>query len=146
MAAKQSAGTCISFSSAAPATQAAAGYAALTWAAYADVISYSEIGGAYNVVEITPVCSGVKEKQLGSFDPGTLDVTANFDSSGAAYGILKTAFAAKTKVSVKITYSSAEIEYFQAFITTMPKTVGGADDILQIKSSLLLTTAIVGAP
>ncbi|MFM7009322.1 MAG: hypothetical protein ACKO0Z_08355 [Betaproteobacteria bacterium] len=146
MAARQSAGTCISFSATAPATQTAAGYAALTWTVNADVINYGDIGGSYNVVENTPICSGVKEKQLGSFDPGTLDITASYDPSNAAHTILKAAFAGKTKVSVKIVYATADIEYFQAFVTAMPKTVGGADDILQIKTSLLLTTTIVPSP
>ena len=78
-----SAGTTIAISAVLPATDDAAGYNALTWAAIGEVTDLGEFGREYATVTHNPVASRRTIKRKGSYNDGTMALQLALDRDDA---------------------------------------------------------------
>lgn len=137
------AGSELAISAGVPATQDAAGYAALT---YTDIGSIEKIGGlgsAFNKIEFQPL-KGARQKHKGSVDYGSLQPSLAHDPADAGQTLLRTAADALTALyAFRVTYADGAKRYFQGRVFGYPETVDGADSILMANPTIEINTAIV---
>lgn len=145
------AGTALAISVAAPATQDAAGFAALTFTEIGQVEKLGGFGATYAKVEFQPL-KGAKQKYKGSADYGTLAPSLAHDSADAGQTLLRTAADDVTSklYSFMVTYplsgsqtTTGDKRYFQGRVFGYPETVDGADSILLANPSIEICTAVV---
>ena len=144
MGVNTAAGSELAISAAQPATDDAAGYAALTYTNVAYVSNLGDIGASYNMVEFQPL-KGPKLKLKGSRDEGTLNPTIALDGEDAGQALLQTASddSTNTYYSIKITLSDGAVRYFQGTVFGMPESIGTADDVITASPTIEANTAIV---
>lgn len=138
------AGTALAISAAAPATQDAAGYAALTWTEIGEIEKIGAIGANTNKVEFQPL-KGPKQKHKGSTDYGSLQPTLAHDDEDAGQSILRTASDPDNhdKYAFKATYPDGAIRYWQGRVFGYPEQVEGADTIIMAAPTVEIDTKIV---
>jgi hypothetical protein len=144
MAISTPAGTQHLVSAAAPATQDAAGYAALTYTKVGYVEKLGPIGANTSKVEFQPL-EGAKMKLKGSTDYGALQPNLAHDEADAGQSIIRTA-SAPTNISMisnKVIYPTGAIRYFQTIVFGYPESVEGADTVLTAMPVLEIVTPIV---
>jgi len=144
MGSTTAAGTAIAISAAAPTTQDATGYAALTYTEIGGPDQLGTIGATTNKVEFQPL-KGPKQKHKGSTDYGSLQPSLAADSTDAGQVLLQTASqpANNALYSFMITYPDNAKRYFQARVFGYPEDVGNADSIIMVKPTIEINTAIV---
>jgi len=144
MGSSTAAGTTIGISAAAPATQDAAGYAALTYTEIGGPDQLGTIGANTNKVEFQPL-KGPKQKHKGSTDYGSLQPSIAADGSDAGQVLLQTASNPTNNAlySFLVTYPDGAKRYFQGRVFGYPEDVGNADSILMVKPTIEINTAIV---
>lgn len=142
-----SAGAALAISVAAPATQDAAGYAALTYTDIGNIEKIGTIGSAFNKIEFQPL-KGAKLKLKGSVDYGSLQPSLAHDAGDAGQTLLRTAADETTNVlySFKATYADGAKRYFQGRVFGYPETVDGADTVLMANPTIEINTAVVKVP
>lgn len=141
-----STGTCISFSAAHPATLTEAGFTALTWTPSGEITNMGELGGTAEVAKFTTVCDGKVNKRIGPMDSGSQNLEMAFVRGNAAQTILETAFASRAKVSVKVVYpGGADIDYYEAYVASQKRRIGGATDLLALNATLEIDGSIIEA-
>lgn len=138
------AGSALAISAAAPATQDAAGYGALT---FTDIGNISEIGGigaTYAKVDWQPL-KGAKEKLKGSADYGSLSPTVGVDDTDAGQTLLRTAADNETNLmySFKATLQDGSKRFFQARVFGFQETIGGADSVVTAQPSIEICKKVV---
>jgi hypothetical protein len=139
------AGTKLAVSIAAPATNNAAGYGALTFTEVTGVEKIGPIGATYNKVEFTPL-RGPKQKHKGSRDNGALAPSMAHDEDDAGQAIVRTASSSDALLSWEVTYPNGEIRYFRGRVFGYPENVDGADTILMAAPTIEIDTDIVKVP
>jgi len=124
------AGTALAISAGHPATQDAAGFAALTYTTISKVDKIGTFGGTFAKVEFQPLVGG-KLKLKGSVDYGTLNQTMARDPSDAGQTLLQTAAnnTTNTNYSFKITRQDGSIVYCEGLVFGFPETIDGADSV-----------------
>lgn len=144
MSISTSAGSALAISVAAPATQDAAGYAALTYTQVGNIEKIGTIGSVYAKVEFQPL-SGAKQKLKGSADYGSLQPSVAHDDADAGQTLLRTASDDETNklFSFQVTYPSGAKRYFQGRVFGYPETVDGADTILMAAPTVEICTKVV---
>lgn len=144
MGSQTAAGSTLAISAAAPATQDAAGFAALSFTTVGQVEKLGAIGASYAKVEFQPL-SGAKQKFKGSADYGTLQPSIAIDPTDAGQTLLQTAAANETNTlySFKVTYQDGSKRYFQGRVFGLPETTDGADTMLMSNPSIEICTKIV---
>lgn len=144
MGVNTAAGSVLAVSASAPATEDAAGYAALTYTEVANVSNLGDIGASFNKVEFQPL-NGPKLKLKGSRDEGMINPSIALDDDDAGQALLRTASEDNTGayVSVKITLPSGAVRYFQGPVFGMPESIGTADDVITAAPTLEANTAVV---
>lgn len=127
-----------------PATNDAAGYAALTYTLLSDVTNIGTLGGTTQVINHIPVDDAIVYKVSGSQDSGTLDLQAARTTS-AALDDLRTAFASRLPTPFRIVYPAAlgETDYFTGIVTSTQTNVGTADQILGFNATINITGNII---
>ena len=129
MSTAQGIGTCLSFSTVAPADPIlVSDWAGLAWTGAAELIGIGEIGGERSVSSYTRLCDGSVVKSLGGIDNGQQSITLAFDPADAGQTILTDAFknASSQSVWVKETLSNGHIFYYQAEVSkSKVSAVGG---------------------
>lgn len=144
-----SAGTAYAISAATPATQDAAGFAALTYTEVANVEKLGPIGPTFAKVEFQPL-KGPKQKRKGSADYGSLNPSIAIDESDAGQALMRTAGYDETGklYSHKVTYPSGAIRYFQGQVFGWPENTDGADTMFMVAPSVEISTkpVLVAAP
>jgi hypothetical protein len=105
-----SAGTTIAISAVLPATDDAAGYNALTWAAIGEVTDLGEFGREYATVTHNPVASRRTIKRKGSYNDGTMALQLALDRDDAGQILVKTALASDANKAFRITYQDGSKE------------------------------------
>lgn len=138
-----STGTCIAFSAAHPATHDVAGFAALTYTASGEVTNYGELGETMEVAKFTTVCDGQVNKRPGPTDSGAMNLEMAFVRGNPAQSILETARSGRAKVSVKLTYPTGDKDYFEAYVTSAKRKIGGSTDLLSLNAVLEIDGTIV---
>lgn len=138
------AGTALAISAGAPATQDAAGYAALTWTEIGQIEKIGAIGATTNKVEFQPL-KGPKQKHKGSTDYGSLQPSLAHDDEDAGQTLLRTASEPENnaKYSFKATYPDGAIRYWQGRVFGYPETVDGADTIIMAAPTVEIDTKVI---
>lgn len=141
------AGSTIAISVAAPATQDAAGYAALTFTEAGNCEKIGAIGATYAKTEFQPL-KGAKQKLKGSPDYGSLQPSFGYDSTDAGQTLFRTAADEETNAlySFRVTYQSGEKRYFQGRVFGWPETIDGADPVMMATPTVEICTKIVKVP
>lgn len=144
MGSTTAAGTILAVSVAAPATQDAAGYAALTYVVIGEIEKIGAIGATTNKVEFQPL-AGPKQKHKGSTDYGSLQPSLAHDDEDAGQAVLRTLADPENnaKGSFKATYPDGAIRYWQGRVFGYPETVDGADSIIMANPTVEIDTKIV---
>lgn len=142
MTSTTAAGSALAISVAAPATEDAAGYAALTYTEVGQIDRLGAIGASYAKVEFQPL-KGPKQKHKGSVDYGSLGPTMAHDDGDAGQTILRTKSDTNDLISVQVTYPDGAKRYFQARVFGYPETVDGADSIITAAPTLEINTKVV---
>ena len=136
------AGTALAISAGVPATQDAAGYAALTYTEISQIDKIGVIGAVFSKVEFTPL-KGPKQKHKGAFDGGTLSPTLAHDDADAGQTLLRASAASNNLYAFKVTYPDGAVRYFQGRTFGYPENIDGADSIITATPSIEISTAIV---
>lgn len=144
MGSTTAAGTALAISAASPATQDAAGYAALTYTEIGQIEKIGTIGATFNKVEFTPL-KGAKQKHKGSVDYGSLQPSLAHDDGDAGQTLLRTAAddGTSTLYSFKVTYPDGAIRYFQGRVFGYPENTDGADTIIMANPTVEIETKVV---
>lgn len=144
MTSQTAAGASLAIGSAAPATNDAAGYAALTLTEVGNIDKIGAFGASFAKVDFQPL-KGPKQKYKGSTDYGTVQPSYAIDNTDAGQTLIQTAAddASQKLYSFKITYQDGTKRYFQGRVFGAPETVDGADTMLMANPSIEICTAIV---
>lgn len=144
MTSKTAAGSTLAISAASPATQDAAGYAALSLTEIGGIEKIGAIGAVFAKVEFQPL-KGPKDKHKGSVDYGSLQPSLAVDDDDAGQTLLRTAAADATSTlySFCATLSDGSKRYFQGRVFGFPETVDGADSIVTAAPTVEITTAVI---
>ena len=125
------AGSSIAISAGAPATQDAAGFAALTFTEVGGVEKIGPIGASFAKVDFQPL-KGPKVKLKGSADYGSLQPSYAHDTADAGQTLLRTAAKNETNTyyGFRVTLQDGSKYYFQGLVFGSPVTVDGADSVV----------------
>lgn len=147
MTSQTGAGSSLAISAAAPATQDAAGYAALTHTEIGNVEKLGAFGASFAKVEFQPL-KGAKQKYKGSADYGSLQPSIAIDSTDAGQTLMQTAADDETQklYSFRVTLSDGAKRYFQGRVFGLPENVDGADSMVMSTPALEICTKIVRVP
>ena len=132
MAASISVGTTFALVAGVPATFDASGYAAVTYTAVGEVNSLGDFGGTGEVIENTPLATGVIEKFIGSINYGTINAIFSKDLDSTGQGVIQAGFdggSARAEHSVRITFPSGDIAYLGVKIASFVTSVGDANTV-----------------
>jgi hypothetical protein len=142
MTSTTSAGTKIAVSISAPATEDAAGYAALTYTVIKGVESIPAFGATVAVNSFQPL-DGPEEKHKGPVNYGSLDLPIASDEADAGQTILRTLGDPTNNSygSFLVTYPSGAKRYFQGRVFGAPETVGGATNVLMTNPKVEISHA-----
>lgn len=140
MAVQTSAGARIYAAATLPATYNLAGYAALTYTEVGAVESIGAFGREYNLVTFLPLGDRGTQKYKGSFNEGTLALTAALDNGNMGQDLLRTAVDSDNPISFKVELKDGIIYYFTAMVMNNPVEIQGADNITMTSVNLELTT------
>lgn len=149
MATTTAAGTALAISAGTPATDNAAGYAALTYTEINNVESIGAFGSSFDVVTFQPL-KGPVQKHKGPVNYGSLNPTFAVDASDAGQTLLRTAGDDTTSklYAFQITLPNGEKRQFGARVFGNPETVDGAASIVTASPVIEISTPIykVAAP
>ncbi|MCP5006165.1 MAG: hypothetical protein GY941_19825 [Planctomycetes bacterium] len=135
-------GSCISVSATAPATDDAAGYAALTWVDSNEATQIGDVGPENEVITFNTVCNGVVNKRMGATNFGQQTIELAFDFDNAAQVIIAAASISKAKIYIRETLSSGDIIYYGGYVASYKTQVGSSSDFLRAAISF----EVDGAP
>lgn len=136
-------GTTIEVSAAAPATFDQAGFVALTYTKVNGVASVPELGPSASMVSQADLEDGIVRKAHGEVDFGGGTVQMREVAGDAGQGLLKTARANQSEVSVKITRASGLVEYFIGIVMSYRKSEATTGNFFGIAADLQVTSEII---
>lgn len=142
MTVRTSAGSTLAISSAQPATQDVAGFAALTYTNIGEITNLGELGKVFSIVKHNPIGTRRTQKFKGSYDQGTMALTMGRDVSDAGQAALLTALTSDAYYSFLLTLQGGHQMYFGAVVTDVKVSVGSVDQITASSTSLDITTDI----
>lgn len=144
MGSTTAAGTALAISAASPATQDAAGYAALTWTEIGGPDQLGTVGATFAKVEFQPL-KGAKDKHKGSADYGSLQPSMSYDEDDAGQTLLRTAADDETSklYSFMVTYPTGDKRYFQGRVFGYPENTGNADSVIMANPTIEVCTKVV---
>lgn len=144
MGSSTAAGTTLAISVAHPATEDAAGYAALTYTEIGQIEKIGAFGATFGKIEFKPL-KGPTQKHKGSSDYGSLQPSLAHDDADAGQVILRTAAADATSTlyTFRVTLADGAKRYFQGRVFSYQETVDGADTILMANPTVEIDTKIV---
>lgn len=144
MSLETGAGSSIAISVAAPATQDAAGYAALTYTEGGNCEKIGTIGATFAKTEFQPL-KGPKQKLKGSADYGSLQPSFAVDDSDAGQTLFRTAADDETNAlfSFRVTKQNGAKRYFQGRVFGWPETIDGADPVVMAAPTVEICTKVV---
>lgn len=122
---KSGTGSKLYVSSTLPASETKAGYTALTWVLVGDTTDIGEYGVEYNILEHTPIDSGITQKIKGNANYGSLSVKTGSVPADAGQVILLTASTSQNDYSFKIEKMDGDIDAFMGKVTSFKPTVQG---------------------
>ena len=108
-----------------------------TFAAVANVTSFSGPGGSASVIDVTNLSSLAKEKLMGLPDEGQFTLDINLDPDDASHVALRNARASRTRTEFKLTLTDATPATATFYGYVLGFAVSGAVD-QQVKASLTI--------
>ena len=134
-------------SAALPATNNAAGFAALTWTEIGELTDIGSVKGrSYNTSTHAPISSAQQIEKKGSYKLGKADMVVGWDGSDAGQVLVETAANSNTAIySFKLLKQGGGIRYFTAQVMEFVENFGTVDNIVQGKFSLLRQTDTISA-
>lgn len=135
-----------------PATNDAAGYAALTFIPIGCISSLGSFGKTYNAATIDCLVDGATHTLKGTLSRGTLEVTVALDDTSAAFTALETAVADKStglyhfKIVLPNKQASAgkdAVRYFSGRVMSNVENVTGSNDVVTQTISISIETNLV---
>lgn len=144
MGSTTAAGTALAICADTPATEDAAGYAALTFVEVGQVEKIGPIGATFAKVEFQPL-KGPKQKHKGSADYGSLQPSLAHDDEDAGQTLLRTAAddATSKLYSVEVTYPDGAKRYFGGRVFGYPENIDGSDTVIMANPTIEISTKIV---
>jgi len=141
MTSTTAAGSALAISAAAPASQDATGFAALTFTEIGSIEKIGTIGASFAKVEFTPL-KGPKDKHKGSVDYGSLQPSMAYDTADAGQTLMRTASDDGTSklYSFLCTLPNGEKNYFQGRVFGMPLNIDGADSVVMVNPTVEVCT------
>ena len=137
-------GTCMAFASAKPATEDAAGYAALTWVTSGEATNVGDVGPDNQVITFDTVCDGKVNKRMGATNYGQQNLVLAYDKDNNAQAILETKVDDKTSVSVRETLpGTAGTLYYMAYVASLKTQSGSSSDFLRASLNLEIDSKII---
>ncbi|ABA81380.1 hypothetical protein GQF56_15515 [Rhodobacter sphaeroides] len=113
-------GTLIYASTALPAAATETAYGGLTWTAVGEVTEVPEYGGSAEVVNHTPLATGITQKYHGAVNYGSMQIPLAFNSTDAGQAILEAARKNRNRIAFKIAFPKIDplstegaADYFQ---------------------------------
>lgn len=144
MGSSTAAGSTLAISAGNPATDDAAGYAALTYTEIGQIDKIGALGATFAKVDFQPL-KGPKQKHKGSADYGSLAPSMAYDAADAGQNLMRTASddATSKLYAFLVTYPNNEKRYFQGRVFGYPETVDGADSVITAAPTVEISTKIV---
>ncbi len=140
------AGTTLAISAAAPATQDAAGYTALTFTEVGGIDKIGTFGATPGKVTFQPL-KGAAQKYKGPVDNGALGPSMAHDDDDAGQALLRVAADEQlAEYSIRITYPDGARRFFQGRVFGYQEAVEGAENMLMGSTTIEINTAIVRVP
>lgn len=144
MGSSTAAGSTLAISAGTPATQDAAGYAALAFTEVGQIDKIGAIGAVFAKVEFKPL-KGAIQKHKGSQDNGSIAPSMANDEADAGQTLMRTAAddATSKLYSFEVTYPTGAKRYFGGRVFGFPETTDGADSILMATPTVEISTKVV---
>lgn len=143
MAYFSSAGSTLAISAAAPASEDAAGYNALTWTNIGEITELGELGATSNLITHNPVADKITRKMKGARNYGAMNLSMARDTSDAGQNLLRTAAAADGLYSFRLTLQNGAKMFFRALAMSASTSVGSSDSVTAMTCNLELSSTIV---
>lgn len=144
MAIQSSAGTTVAISAALPATNDAAGFAAVTgWAVIGEVSQVGDFGKKYNAITFNDLGTRRVRKLKGSYDPGSLPLDLAKDMDNAGQDLLRTARDSDDDHSFRVTYQDGSIDYFKGLVMDFITKIGGSDNVVGGSAEIAVNSDVV---
>ncbi len=134
------AGSALAISAGIPATQDAAGFAALAFTEVGGVEKIGPIGPVFAKVEFQPL-KGPKQKHKGSVDYGGLSPSLAYDDADAGQTLMSVA--ADNQIALyafKVTLADSTIRYFQGRVFGFAINIDGADSVVMVNPTIEINT------
>ncbi len=143
-------GTRLYASASLPATANEAGYEALTWTEVGEITEVPEYGGSAEVVNHTPLATGITQKYHGAVNYGSLSIPLAYNSNDAGQIILETARKNRNRIAFKVGFpkidpgsTAGAIDYFQGKVFGFTKSASGGA-VVSGSVNVEIETEIVG--
>lgn len=144
MTVKTSAGSSISIDPALPATNDDAGFEALTdFELIGEVESIGAFGTEYNEVTFTALDNRRVRKFKGSYNPGTIALTAGLDNADTGQAAIQAALDVDDDVSFKVELQDGSIEYFTGKVMSYTTEISSVDNITMTTMNVGINSDIV---
>lgn len=129
-------------SAALPATNDAAGFAALAWTAIGELTDIGSVKGrSYNTSTHAPISSAQQIEKKASYKLGNADMTVGWDDNDAGQIIIETGANSNTATyAFKLVKQSGDIRYFTAQVMSFIENMGSVDNVVQGQFTLLRQT------
>lgn len=129
-------------SAALPATNDAAGFAALSWTKVGELTDIGSVKGrSYNTSKHAPVDTAQQTEKKASYTLPKSDMTVGWDDADAGQILIEAAANSNTAVySFKLVKQSGKIRYFTSQVMEFVENLGTVDNVVQGKFSLLRQT------
>ncbi len=144
MGSQTAAGTSLAISATGPATNDAAGFAALTFVDIGQVEKLGTFGASFAKSEFQPL-KGAKQKYKGSADNGAIQPSIAIDTADAGQTLLQTAAEDESQklYSFCVTFPDGAKRYFRGRVFGSPETADGADSMLMATPTIEISTKVV---
>ena len=143
MAYFSSAGSTLAISAAAPASEDAAGYNALTWTTIGEITELGELGATSNLITHNPVADKITRKLKGARNFGAMNLSMARDTSDAGQTLLRAAAASDNLYSFRLTLQNGYKMMFRGLVMGSPTSVGSVDSVTAMTCNIELSSAIV---
>lgn len=133
-------GATLAISATLPEAYTQAGYEStdMVYTLIGEVENFGNHGGTKQIVEFTPVDTGVVTKMAGSKNYGTMNLTMAHVPEDAGQVILEAAFESTNHYSVKMTYPSGRVHYMDVLIGKNENQDGDANAVQKLSIDLAL--------
>ncbi|MBH3440537.1 phage tail tube protein [Pseudomonas luteola] len=138
-----SAGTTLAVAAALPATQDAAGYAALTWVLVGDVTDIGEFGKSYDLVTHNPLAERATYKRKGNYNNGNLAVQMARVPTDGGQTILIDAVDDDDSYPFRVVLQNGTTQYFSGQVMSYTTNVGNGGQITAAAVSIEIDGDVV---